>query len=189
MYYLLEIDTFPAPRPYRIRTMGWNEDLDDGEFIIGNYIPTFFDKPFEFELWEYQKGHNGYAEFYYEAFPLMSDKLIEALKEAGVGNIQLFPAVLKDLKTGIERTDYKVVNVVGKIKAAEMGKSDFIDMDRTGLIAAGFKESVLDERKTCRALLFRLAESVTDVVIHESVKNVLEKYSFKYLRYLPYEKK
>lgn len=188
MYYLLEIDTFPKPRPYRIRTMGWNEDEDDYDFIIGNIISTTYDKPFEFELWESKKGNNGYAEFYYESFPLMSDKLIEALKEAGVDNIQLFPAVLKDLKTGFERSDYKVVNVIGKLKAADMEKSNPIDMGGSGAIAVGFKNLTIDMHNTHGLLLFRLAESITSLVIHESVKNILEKKEFKYLRYLPSDK-
>lgn len=184
MYYLLERD-YPEPEPYRTKTIGWNEDLDDGEFIVGNYLKNSYDKPFEFELWEYEKGGNGHAEFYYDTFPIMSDYLINALQEAGVNNLQLFPAILRDLKKGIERTDYKVVNVVGKIKAVDMVKSEYIDMGGTGLIAVGFKNMVIDEHKTYGSLLFRLAESITDIAIHESVKNKLEKYKFKYLRYLP----
>ena len=185
MYYILEIDTFPEPRPYRTRRMGWNKDLDDGKFIIGEKVSETFDKPFEFELWEYDEGSNGLAEFNDEAFPLMSDSLIEALKRAGVDNLQTFPAILRNIETTFETTEYKVVNVLGKLQAADMDASDYIDMGGTGLIAVGFKDLVIDESKANNRKMFRLAESITDVIIHESVKSVLEKCGFKYLRYLP----
>ena len=185
MYYLLEIDTFPEPEPYMTRSAGWNADMDNTPFIMGNYVTEKFDKPFEFELWEYAEGGNGLAEFYYEAFPLMSDALIKALHDAGVDNLQTFPAILRDPETGLERADYKVVNVLGKIAAADMDNSKYIDMGGMGMIAVGFRDLVIDESKTMDALLFRLAESITDVVIHESVKEHLEKSGFKYLRYLP----
>lgn len=58
-------------------------------------------------------------------------------------------------------------------------------MGGTGLIAVGFKNLVIDKSKSYGFLLFRLAESITDIVIHESVKNILEKFNFKYLLYLP----
>ncbi len=187
MYYILEKNPFPEPEPYRTRSMGWNKNLDDGKFIIGTQVPETYDKPFEFELWEYDKGSNGLAEFYYEDFPLMSDSLIEALKRAGVDNLQTFPAILKNIETKFETSAYKVVNVLGKLQAADMDASDYIDMGGTGLIAVGFKDLVIDESKTNNAKMFRLAESITDVIIHESVKTVLEKSGFKYLRYLPCE--
>jgi hypothetical protein len=77
--------------------------------------------------------------------------------------------------------------VVGKIAAADMGKSDYIDMGGMGIIAVGFKDLVIDETKTYGALLFRLVESITDIIIHETVKNHLETCGFNYLRYLPCE--
>lgn len=183
MYYILEYCPFAEPDPYRTRCTGWNKDMIDSKFIDGKFITEKFDKPFEFELWEYQGG-NGMAEFFYEAFPIMSDKLISALCEAGAENLQTYPAVLRDPLNGYERTDYKVVNVVGKIAAADMSNSDYIDMGGIGMIAVGFKNLVIDNNKTDGALMFRLAESITDIIIHESVKKHLEKCDFKYLRYL-----
>jgi len=187
MYYILKKDPFPEPEPYRTQSIGWNENSDDYEFIIGECVTSTFEKPFEFELWEYDEGSNGVAEFYYEAFPLMSDALINALKSAGVDNLQTFPAVLRNFESNLVRTDYKVVNVVGKLRAADMSKSKYIDMGGTGLMAVGFKDLVIDESKVNNAKMFRLAESITDVIIHESVKNELEKGEFKYLRYMPCE--
>ena len=185
MYYILDESPFTEPDSYRTRCGGWNKEMVDSKFIKGDVIVEKFDKPFEFELWEYEENGNGMAEFFYEAFPIMSDKLISALCEAGVDNLQTYPAVLRDPLKGYERTDYKVVNVVGKIAAADMNNSDYIDMGGVGMIAVGFKSLVIDTDKTHGALMFRLAESITDIIIHESVKMHLEKFDFKYLRYRP----
>jgi hypothetical protein len=185
MYFLLEKDPFPEPEPYRTRCMGWNKDLADSDFIEGRHLDLTVETPYEFELREYTEGGNGLAEFYYEAFPLMRDDLIGVLQSAGVDNLQLYPAVLRDLKTGLERRDYKVVNIVGKIAAADMAKSTYVDMGGLGMIAVGFQDLVIDESKARAQRLFRLAESLTSVVIHESVKERLETAGFKYLRYLP----
>ena len=87
MYYLLKKNPFPEPEPYRTRTAGWNIDMNDDNFTNGNYLQENFDKAFEFELWEYEEGGNGLAEFYYEAFPLMSHSLIKELKKSGVENL------------------------------------------------------------------------------------------------------
>lgn len=187
MYYILNWNPFFEPEPYSLRTAGWNEDIHNSEYTDGNYLTKTFDMPFEFELYEYQKGDIGMAEFHSQPFPIMSDKLIAALREAGVDNLQTFPAILKGHHSGIDITNYKVVNVVGKIAAADMGKSDYIDMGGMGIIAVGFKDLVIDETKTYGALLFRLVESITDIIIHESVKNHLETCGFNYLRYLPCE--
>lgn len=187
MYYLLKKNPFFEPEPYMLRTTGWNEDLDNDEFTDGVCLSKTFDKPLEFELYEYQKGDIGMAEFHSQPFPIMSDKLISALQEAGVDNIQTFPAVLRGHFSGNDITSYKVVNIVGLIAAADMDKSDYIDMGGMGIIAVGFKDLVIDETKAYGALLFRLAESITDIVIHESVKNHLETRGFNYLRYLPCE--
>ena len=187
MYYILNVDPFFEPDPYMLRTCGWNEDSHNSEFIDGNYLTKTFNRPFEFELYEYQPGGIGMAEFESQPFPIMSDDLIDALREAGVDNLQTYPAVLKGHYSGVDVTNYKVVNVVGKIAAADMGKSDYIDMGGMGIIAVGFKDLVIDESKTHGALLFRLVESITDIIIHESVKNHLEKCGFNYLRYLPCE--
>jgi len=187
MYYLLKKNPFPEPEPYRTRTAGWNVDMNDDCFTDGVYLQQSFDKAFEFELWEYEEGGNGLAEFYYEAFPLMSDALIAELKKAGATNLQTYPAILKMPEVGLVVSDYKVVNVVGKLAAADMNKSEYIDMGGMGIIAVGFKNLVIDKNKTHNALLFRLAESLTDIVIHESVKEHLETCGFKYLRYIPCE--
>ncbi|WP_188151030.1 imm11 family protein [Teredinibacter waterburyi] len=183
MYYILDDNPFTEPDSYRMRSTGWNKDMVDSEFIKGNYLTEKFDKPFEFELWEYEHNGNGMAEYFYEAFPVMSDELIQALKGAGVDNLQSYPAVLKDVSKNYIRTDYKVVNIFGTIAAADMEKSDYIDIGGMGTIAVGFKTLAIDEKKTRNALLFRLAESVTDIIIHESVKQHLESCNFKYLRY------
>jgi len=165
--------------------MGWNERLTDSDFTNGRRLDLKPQKPFEFELYEYSPGADALAEFYYEAFPLMRDDLVQALQAAGVDNLQLYSATLRNPNTGLVRNDYKVVNIVGLVRAADMEESEYIDMGGTGVLGVGFPNLVIDERKAQDLLVFRLLESIADVIIHESVKARLETSGFKYLRYLP----
>ena len=44
-----------------------------------------------------------------------------------------------------------------------------------------FRKLVIDEQKANDALFFRLAESVSSIIVHEKVKNHLDGMNFKYL--------
>jgi len=103
---------------------------------------------------------------------LLNDKVIDVLKLAGVDNIDCYPAVINNPNTGKPITDYKAVNIIGAVAAANLDDSNatvhgkpVIDVDFDGL--------KIDENKAKNLKLFRLAECVTGIVIHESVKDLL----------------
>ena len=107
---------------------------------------------------------------------LFSDELIGALNAAGVNNMHYYAVELSIGAGGRSITDYKAVNIIGIVAAADLGASDCVihgqpiaDVDFDGL--------VLDESKTCDFLMFRLAECVTGIVVHESVKDYVERQS------------
>jgi hypothetical protein len=103
---------------------------------------------------------------------IMRDDLIQVLQEAGVDNLEIFPALIRDEKINKERTNYKAVNIVGLVSAADMAQSSRMDPTSTNaMIDVDFDSLVLDESKTGGALLFRLAESVNAIVVHRSVRD------------------
>jgi hypothetical protein len=112
--------------------------------------------------------------FYKGAVPLMRDDLLKSLTEAGVDNLQLFPAVVRDKKKKTEYTNFKVFNVLGVISAANMGESTLMGTSGSTKINVDFDSLVLDESKIGGALLFRLAESVSAIVVHKKVKAHIE---------------
>jgi hypothetical protein len=108
------------------------------------------------------------------AIPVMRDDVADALRQGGVDNIQYFRAILRDPKSGREYSDYKAFNIVGVIACADMGTSELMGTSDSAMIDVDFSGLVIDESKTGGALLFRLGESVSAIVVHEKVKDSIE---------------
>ena len=103
----------------------------------------------------------------------LRDDVIAAMGDAGVDNLQLFDLVIEDPRTQQELLDYRAVNIVGLVAAADMSKSK-----ATGggpLIDVDFESVAIDETKARELLLFRLAECVSGIVVHERVKRSIER--------------
>ena len=104
------------------------------------------------------------ADFY--PYPkLMSLRLIDALKAAGVDNLQLFDAEITNSKTGAKIEGYQVVNVLGLVAAADPDASKSRPLAHVQF----FESLVIDEARARGQLMFRLAESLDDIVIAEKV--------------------
>lgn len=184
MYYVL--DRFGALHPCR-----WVDDypyLEDVDFRLGTKIDSDLPDPLEItlesldpdasdqgpEMPEYLKGE----------IPLFREDLIEALREAGVDNLDLYDAVVIDPDDGRRHTSYKAVNIVGAIAAADMGASDATVHPGGPVIDVDFDQLVLDESKAGGALMFRLAESTNAILVHEKVRDHLLAKGFTSLEFL-----
>ncbi len=110
-------------------------------------------------------------------YPLMRDDLVHALQAAGVHNLQLFPAVVKDPANGTEQTNYKAFNIIGLVRAADLGKSKLMGTSDSSIIDVDFDSLSLDERKAAPFDLFRLAESVSAIIVSRRVKEEIERHS------------
>lgn len=111
-------------------------------------------------------------EMYQDSYVLMTDRLVNALRDAGVDNLQLFDAAIRDPRTGSTATNYKVVNVIGVVAAADLGKSAYT-ASGAPLIDVSFDSLVIDEKRVGGLLLFRLAESLSAIIVHDRVKQHL----------------
>lgn len=119
--------------------------------------------------------------------PVWRDDLVEAMRDAGVDNLDAY-AVQISTPEGTELYEnYKAVNIIGLIAAADMEKSSFEIHDNIPLVDVSFDKLVLDESKTHGALIFRLAENATTILVHEKLMNYLESKPIKNLDYLPLE--
>lgn len=112
--------------------------------------------------------------YYEKAIPVMRDDVVAALQGAGVDNIQYFDAVLVNPTTGQRHTNYKAYNIVGLVACADMGSSEVMDPSSARMGDIDFGGLVIDEAKAAGHLLFRLAENVNAVVVHEHVKRAIE---------------
>jgi hypothetical protein len=114
-----------------------------------------------------------------DRIPVCSRLLLGVLEAAGVGNIQSIPAVLENPDVGARWTDYVAINVLGLRAAARLDQSTF-DTLVGGDAQSGvppllaFHEIVLDAAKVKGCLMFRLAESPSTLLIHDSVNAYID---------------
>ncbi|MBK9989735.1 MAG: hypothetical protein IPP19_03085 [Verrucomicrobia bacterium] len=104
--------------------------------------------------------------------------LLDAVLEAGVDNLDYYPAVLKDFRRpgNIEIHDYFAVNVLGLVYCLDQKKSEMMgltDEDET-VFSDGVAKAYIDPRKTDGLLMFRLGEACNAIVVHERVKRSIE---------------
>jgi hypothetical protein len=127
------------------------------------------------------------AEFWQVPLPVMTKRLHVALLQSGISNIDVYEVNISDPSINATIYDYLAFNLIGKIAAADLIKSKFSNLGGDGLVSVDFDSLVIDEVKTRGALMFRLAESVNGIVVHESVKNFIEAAGIDTLTFIPPE--
>ena len=106
----------------------------------------------------------------------MSDDLLAAIQGCGVDNLQVFDAVLRDPVKKITNTNYKAVNILGLVSLADPAKSKLMHEESLTGMDHDYESLAFDKGKMKNDLLmFRLAESVNAIVVHEKVKRAIEK--------------
>ena len=123
-------------------------------------------------------AYNGYEGLPTEiedlGIPVMSKRLCDVLHNAGVDNLELFPATLKNNQTG-QVFDYYVYNVLGLVAAMDLQKSVYETYKGEKPFAdTTVHELAIDASKVNDLLFFRLAENVSTIVVHESIKQAIE---------------
>jgi hypothetical protein len=101
-----------------------------------------------------------------------------------VDNLDVYDARLFDPQDGKTIDNYKAVNIIGAVAAADLGKSDYSAPSGTALVDTDFDSLVIDEKKAKGLLMFRLAECVTAIVIDERVKQQLARDRIPHLDFL-----
>lgn len=118
--------------------------------------------------------------------PLMTRRLYEVIYNAGVSNIDVYPAIITDEDSGKVYKEYVAFNIIGAVSAADLDASQFSAPDGP-LVTVDFDSLSIDESKSRGALMFRLAECVSGIVIHESVKKFIEAAGIDTLTFSPPE--
>jgi hypothetical protein len=106
---------------------------------------------------------------YYASVSVMSDRLIATLQQAGVDNLELFDAKIVVAQNNAVIPGYRVVNIVGLVAASDPGASKTRPLAHVKY----FEKLVLDETRARGLLMFRLAESLIDVIVAESIAQSL----------------
>ena len=147
-------------------------DIDDAPWMNGELVRPPVAR-LEYLLEEDRPGY--LQPMYAVSVPIMAADLLQVILAAGVDNLQFFPAVVRDPLSGEEHTDYYAFNILGKVAAADLGRSRTMhDLTITGL-DRDFSSLVLDQSAIPKDLLmFRLAESVNAIVVHPELRARIE---------------
>ena len=115
--------------------------------------------------------------------PMFRDDLLEAFHAGGADNFQIFPARILDPDTGQAHENYKAVNILGMVAAADMTNSIWSAPDAIPLVDVAFEKLVIDPNKTRSLLLFRLAENHAAIMVHERLRDHLVNSGFSELEF------
>jgi hypothetical protein len=111
---------------------------------------------------------------YKPGIPMMAREVLSTLRSAGVDNIDAYDVEMRSHASAEIDRSYVAFNLIGLVAAADRSKSKIVADGGPPLIAVGFDAVSIDTRSTLGQLMFRLAENVTAIVVHDRIKNALE---------------
>ena len=168
MYYMLECW---GPEGHDKTTIGpLADELDEFSWISGRSFPEPPPTPIVVEL--EGEPEDVIVSMYSVGVLLLRDDILEAFKDAGVDNYDSYPAEIKNPNTDEILNNYKAVNIIGRVAAANLDESEHVAHGEP-VVDVDFDGLVIDEGKTRGLKLFRLAECMTGIVIHDSVQKVI----------------
>ena len=144
-------------------------------------------EPFHFEI---EEDDHGTMLPMLDSSPLLiTEELLQALREAGVDNMDIYDTEIYDEVEDKIYTNYKAVNIIGMVSATDASQSKIrkVGDQQSGILINWVDELVLDESRTRGLLMFRLAEKPSFIFVHDSVKNHLLKRGFDQLSFIPPE--
>lgn len=144
------------------------------DLYAGQFIAEPINGPIDFSI-EIDEDENGVPEepklyAYFPNVSLMSKDLVKVLQDSGVDNLQTIPAIITNPNTGHVIDQYLAVNVVGLVSCADMAQSDAEPLADVHY----FQKLVIDQSRTNNLLVFRLAESQMEVIVHETVARAIK---------------
>ncbi|WP_437991983.1 imm11 family protein [Sorangium sp. So ce145] len=183
MYYVL---TYEVPQDENEGYLDLQDGLDfDGvdSWSLGQRFLAALPDPIEVDLIPVSSFRGEPSEMYDGNMCLMSARLVSALLACGVDNIDHYRAVLKNTETG-QTYSYRAVNIVGLIAATDLASSVWESHDGDARFDTSFDALAVNEDKALGALIFRLAENTSTILIHAKVRDHLLSVGFPTLRFL-----
>ncbi len=110
-----------------------------------------------------------------------SPRLCQLLAEARVTNLELFPIVVTNHKTGAVSGDYRAANIIGRVACVDLEASLVAYFPESRDVQSLEEFEVLEERipvlpeANGKPLMFRLAEERSIILVHESIKETCER--------------
>ena len=172
-YYILSVDyTYGGIEPMMLGRMPQLPDEDN--WMFGQPFTVEPEQPIFVAIRE--DNENLKPLNFYKNPPVASKAFVDALVEAGVDNIVTYDVVLRSrTDPSINIEGYKAINIIGWVKAAGPGTVYLTD---SRIVDASMKNVELEPRSIKGLYMFRLAQSMRTIVVHEQVKQHLEAKGF-----------
>lgn len=178
MYYVIDYLTNPADPdaegPFleihqgRIRVPGV-ESWHTGASFAKPLAPT----PIQIEATA-RHGFKGPPQDYFDGtISFMSPRMVEALTDAGVDNLDLYPAIVTYAST-CERHEVFAFNLLGLVSVVDFSKSKISSYDGDFKMDSSIQGFRVDPNKARGLLMFRLAENCMTVLVHKRIRNAIE---------------
>jgi hypothetical protein len=177
MYYLLDSPEYPCrwmgKTPHH-RELRWERGV---KFThpVPKPLEGFLLKPLNKDACDHSPELPPY---FLPDLPVFRDDLIAAMRKCGATNLDAYDAVILDLDSGKKITNYKAVNLIGLVSAADMKKSKYTVHTQPALIDVDFDSLVIDPSKAHDLTIFRLAESTNAILCHERLVEYLDRHGF-----------
>lgn len=181
MYYILEPAEPDDPEAPEIASFSYDRDIQDRSWFRG----TRFDIPPPEPVVVKTDGGD-LPDLSEVPLPLISSRLADTLTRSGVSNADYYAAEICNEITSETFSSHLPFNVIGLIAAADLSESSY-EAHEGNLISVDFDSLVIKEDKARGAIMFRLAECVTAIVVHESIKNAIEAAGIDTLTFIPPE--
>lgn len=124
---------------------------------------------------------------FYNTPQIMRADVYEAVRSAGVDNVDVYKALVKREDGSVFAENYLAYNILGALKATDLGKSQFAPENPSRMIDASIEKLTVDESRARGLLMFRLAESIRTIVVHETVKSAVEARGIPHVAFLASE--
>ncbi len=138
-------------------------------WISGELLSAPVPKPLIFSIEAGDEGELG--AYYNTGAPLMSNKLVEILQSCGVDNLELHDALIQEVVSGKQYHTHRAVNIVGKVAIADKSNSQTSSIEG---LAHWVHKMVPDVAAAHGALVFRMAEGLSQIVINQKIKEAIE---------------
>jgi hypothetical protein len=124
---------------------------------------------------------------FYNTPQIMREDVYDAVRSAGVDNVDVYKALVKREDGSVFAENYLAYNILGALKAVDLGKSQFAPENPSRMMDASIEKLTVDESQVGNLLMFRLAESLRTIVVHESVKTAVEARGIAHIAFLASE--
>ena len=111
----------------------------------------------------------GFADFVSGPVPLVTERLRQALLDAGAANLEFFPVLVEGAADFDDCPKYHAINIVGKVAASDPSKSSGLEA-MGGMGATLFDKFVPAVSALQDLVIVRMAENLGEVIVSARVR-------------------